>query len=117
MNDYETLGHISRVHKADGEVLNFYLPHYVVLNMRCRTNKLRAVFDASGPSDTILSLNNLQALGLTVQDDLFSIILRFRMHQIVVSANIEKISGKYWWSRSIVMIFIGCKNLNLCQLV
>lgn len=47
------------------------------------------MFDGSASS---LSLNDThtQMLGLTVQNDLFCILLRFRQHKHVISADIEK---------------------------
>jgi hypothetical protein len=48
------------------------------------------VFDASAKTTSGLSLNNTLLVGLTVQQDLFAIVLRFRLHNIVFTADIQK---------------------------
>lgn len=54
------------------------------------TTKLRVVFDASAKTDTGVSLNNTLLVGPIVQDDLFTILVRFRNHAIVLTADVEK---------------------------
>ena len=54
------------------------------------TTKTRVVFDGSGKSSTRLSLNNILQVGPTVQPDLYLIVLRFRLHQVCFTADIEK---------------------------
>lgn len=68
----------------------FYLPHHAVKKESSLTTKTRVVFDASAKSSSGLSLNDVLMRGPTVQDDLFSILLRFRKHKFVISADIEK---------------------------
>lgn len=70
--------------------VEYFMPHHGVLRESSLTTKLRVVFDASAPSSNGLSLNNIQFVGPVLQDDLFSILLRFRKHTFVVSADIAK---------------------------
>lgn len=47
-------------------------------------------FDDSAKSSTGISLNDMQQVGPTVQKDFLSILIRFRMYRVVLSADIEK---------------------------
>lgn len=67
----------------------FYLPHHAVMKEESLTTKLRVVFNASWKSTTEISLNDKLLIGPTVQDDLFSIVLRWK-HPYVILADIEK---------------------------
>ncbi|XP_076383917.1 uncharacterized protein LOC143261233 [Megalopta genalis] len=91
MNEYETLGHMSQVSDTyNASELNYYLPHHAVYKHSSTTTKLRVVFDGSAKSSSGLALNNTQLVGPTVQSDLFSILIRFRLHKYVLSADIAK---------------------------
>lgn len=48
------------------------------------------VFDASCKSNTGISLNECLSVGPTLQEDLFSILLRFRTFQYVITADIAQ---------------------------
>lgn len=54
------------------------------------TTKLRTVFDCSAVTSTGKSLNDIQHIGPTVQDDLLTILIRFRQYKFVVTSDIEK---------------------------
>jgi len=69
----------------------YYLPHHAVLRAESLTTKTRVVFDASAKTTSDKSLNDVLINGGVVQDDLVSILLRFRMHKFVMTADIEKI--------------------------
>jgi len=91
MNEYIDMGHMIEV--VDELAIpkpSFYLPHHAVLKSSSLTTKLRVVFDASATSSSGLSLNNVLKCGPTVQDDVFSIVIRFRKHQYVVTSDVEK---------------------------
>ena len=68
----------------------FYLPHHCVFKEDSTTTKLREVFDGSARSTTGVSINDALMVGPVVQDDLFSIIIRFRLYSIALSVDIEK---------------------------
>ncbi|XP_055588815.1 uncharacterized protein LOC129741136 [Uranotaenia lowii] len=69
----------------------YYLPHHAVLRPNSTTTKCRVVFDGSAKSSPSgLSLNNVLTVGPVVQNDLFSIMLRFRKHRYVLTADIAK---------------------------
>lgn len=87
MREYEALGHMSRIHSFD--VPNFFLPHHGVLR-ESTTTKLRVVFNASATTSSGKSLNDIQLPGPALQNDIFSILLRFRQHKYVACADVEK---------------------------
>lgn len=68
----------------------YFLPHHSVLKESSLTTKLRVVFDASAKTSSGYSLNDCLMVGPTIQDDLFSILIRFRTHKIALTADIEK---------------------------
>ena len=69
---------------------SFYLPHPCVFKDDSTTTELRVVFDGSAKTSTGKSLNDTLMVGPTVQDDLYSIILRFGVVPVALSAHIEK---------------------------
>ena len=56
--------------------------------------KTRVVFDGGVTTSNGLSLNVILKVGSTVKKDLYSIVLRFRTHQVCFTADIEK-TGTY----------------------
>ncbi|XP_072403050.1 uncharacterized protein [Diabrotica undecimpunctata] len=89
MREYQDLGHMSQV-ETSNHTTQFFLPHHRVLKEDSLTTKLRVVFDGSCSSSSGWSLNDIQMVGPTIQNDLFHILLRFRQHKYVVSADICK---------------------------
>lgn len=93
LSEYENLGHMTKINDESLELINpkYYLPHHSVIKETSSTTKVRVVFDASmktsfsGPS-----LNDVQCVGPTIQDDIFAILIRFRKHEFVISADIAK---------------------------
>lgn len=92
MQEYERLGHMTEdlPGQSSGPDVQFFLPHHGVIRESSLTTKLRTVFDASASTTSGLSLNDILMVGPTVQDDLLSILLRFRQHKYVISGDIEK---------------------------
>ncbi|XP_030763227.1 uncharacterized protein LOC115887855 [Sitophilus oryzae] len=66
------------------------MPHHCVVKNSSTTTKLRVVFDVSAKTSSEVSLNDVLKIGPTIQDDLLSIILRFRTHNYVITSDIEK---------------------------
>lgn len=89
--DYEKLGHMQKVDDKEAQKPSYYLPHHCVIKSDSSTTKVRVVFDASAATDNGTSLNELQSIAPTVQDDLFTLLIRFRTHQYIISADMEKI--------------------------
>lgn len=89
LSEYESLGHMTEC-KPVTSVPHYFIPHHGVLRESSTTTKLRVVFNASSPTTSGVSFNQIQMIGPTVQDDLLSILLRFRQHKYVVVADVEK---------------------------
>ncbi|XP_031341104.1 uncharacterized protein LOC116169216 [Photinus pyralis] len=108
IHEYIRLGHATKtdstnlgscilttVSTLDGEVNlssipYFYLPHHAVHKADSLTTKIRVVFDGSAKSTSKLSINDTQIVGPVLQEDLFSILLRFRQHKVALTGDCEK---------------------------
>jgi hypothetical protein len=91
IDEYQRLGLMSLSDpQKTFDNMSYYMPHHAVLKPESSTTKLRIVFDASATSSTGLSLNDTLKVGLTIQQELFEITLRFRKHQFAISAYIGK---------------------------
>ncbi|GFR04561.1 DUF1758 domain-containing protein, partial [Trichonephila clavata] len=87
--EYEDLGHMTQI-KVDGSGVAFYMPRHAVYRPEKSKAKLRIVFNGSSPSTSGKSLNSNQFNGGLVQEDLFSIMVRFRKHKYAFTTDIEK---------------------------
>lgn len=93
IEEYRTLGHMAEVDEAEcssSSLPTYFLPHHCVLRPESTTTKLRVVFDASCATDTGVSLNDCLMVGPVVQQDLFSIVLRFRWYRYAMVSDVEK---------------------------
>ncbi|XP_037812325.1 uncharacterized protein LOC119604046 [Lucilia sericata] len=88
MDEYKELNHMETT-PSDIKAA-YYMPHHAVLKPTSTTTKLRVVFDASCKSSNDLSLNDHLLVGPTIQNDLFTILLKFRKFEIGFSADVEK---------------------------
>ncbi|GIY15038.1 hypothetical protein CEXT_94701 [Caerostris extrusa] len=91
MEDYLKLVHMELIPENEIDVpanSSFYLPHHPVPNKS--GDKFRVVFDGSAKSSTGVSLNDKLMVGPQLQADLTTILIRFRMHKIAMTADIEK---------------------------
>lgn len=90
IDEYNNLGHMQRTHEyEESTVKRFYLPHHAVLCEDSPTTKLRVVFDASCKTSAGPSLNDALMVGPTVQEDIRSIIMRARKHQVMIVADVK----------------------------
>ncbi|XP_033245213.1 uncharacterized protein LOC117187188 [Drosophila miranda] len=96
MKEYEALGHMKEMHTKEIARSRYFIPHHCVMKPDSSTTKLRVVFDASAVTSSGKSLNDLMHKGPTVQSSIFSILLRFRMHKYVFTADIEKMYRQIW---------------------
>ncbi|GBP95433.1 hypothetical protein EVAR_68848_1 [Eumeta japonica] len=69
---------------------SFYLPHHAVVKPESRSTKVRVVFNASKKTSSGLSLNDVLYVGPTLQADLMSLILKWRLYKFVFNGDIEK---------------------------
>ncbi|GBM12575.1 hypothetical protein AVEN_78349-1 [Araneus ventricosus] len=89
IREYKVLGHMTEVKEAHEPEFSVYLPHHGVYNPLKSSTKLRVVFNGSAPTSNGVSLNQIQLNGGTVQQDLFSIMIRFRKHEFVFTADVR----------------------------
>jgi len=91
MKDYLEMGHMQEVRQESNiPKRSCYLPHHAVFKSSSLTTKTRIVFDASAKTSSGLSLNDVLMRGPKTQEDIFSILMRFRKYQYVISSDIEK---------------------------
>ncbi|XP_024890294.1 uncharacterized protein LOC112466438 [Temnothorax curvispinosus] len=91
MEEYIALGHMELINEqSPNEQGVYYIPHHCVFKQTTEGPKIRVVFNASCKTDTGFSLNDLMLVGPVVQQDLASILLRFRIHKVVLVADITK---------------------------
>lgn len=88
IKEYEELGHMQLT--TENERNCVYLPHHAVIRDDKDTSKLRVVFDASAKGSKGQSLNDTLLTGPVIQDDLPTLILRWRQHKIALISDIVK---------------------------
>ncbi|XP_014297839.2 uncharacterized protein LOC106693668 [Microplitis demolitor] len=88
--EYLDLGHMSLATESNVEDSDFYLPHHTVVKKDSPTTKTRVIFDGSAKTFSGISLNDALMVGPKLQDDLFILLIRYRSHTIVLTADIEK---------------------------
>ena len=91
MKEYEKLGNMEPVKSQEPKQPCYFLPHHAVFKETSTTTRSQVVFDESANTSDGLSLNHILQVGPTVQLDLYSIVLRFRTHQVCLTADITKI--------------------------
>jgi len=95
IQEYLDLHHTKEVRPTHNSA-SYYLPHHAVLKPERTTTKLRVVFNASSPSENVVSLNDILHAGPVLQSDLTIQILKWRYFRYVYSADIEKMYRQIW---------------------
>ncbi|XP_066590509.1 uncharacterized protein [Prorops nasuta] len=89
MHEYITLGHMKLINMiSEKNDQGYYMPHHCIT--KSNGQGFRVVFDASCPSASGVSLNDILVTGPVIQQDLLSILLRFRLPFYVITADIIK---------------------------
>nr|XP_021003491.2 uncharacterized protein LOC110283143 [Parasteatoda tepidariorum] len=89
INEYENLNHMEKVVDDVSPSLSYYMPHHGIFRPDKTSTKLRVVFNASTPTSTGQSLNDILLTG-EVRENVFDLIVRFRKHKIALTADIRK---------------------------
>lgn len=90
IDEYIALGHMRMIAEQSTDKPGvYYLPHHCVMKDTAKGSKI-GVFDASCKTDTGVSLNDIMMTGPVVQEDLISILMRFRTFKYVLVADIIK---------------------------
>ncbi|GFU95905.1 DUF1758 domain-containing protein [Trichonephila clavipes] len=87
MNEYELLGHMEEIKNETLDKINYYIPHHSVYKPEKTSTPMRVVFDASAKTTSGFSLNCILLNGGIIQQDLFSIVSRFRKQEYAFSAD------------------------------
>ncbi|XP_070068167.1 uncharacterized protein [Drosophila takahashii] len=95
MREYITTGHMSLINDVDKREPHFFIPHHCVLRPQSLTTKLRVVFDASAKSSSGVALNEILMVGPTIQQDLITTLLSFRLNRYALSGDISKMYRQF----------------------
>ncbi|XP_073952967.1 uncharacterized protein [Choristoneura fumiferana] len=94
IDEYRQLQHMKPADK--NSTVDCYLPHHGVKREESSTTSLRVVFNASSLTSSGNSLNDVMARGPNLQQDLQSLILKWRQYPIAFTADIEKVFRQIW---------------------
>lgn len=86
MSEYESMGHMVKVPRIDESKPHYYIPHHAV----GKEGKFRVVFNASNPTNSGTSFNDVQLVGGKLQNDLAVLVMRGRSHRIMLTADVIK---------------------------
>ncbi|XP_052752368.1 uncharacterized protein LOC128200991 [Galleria mellonella] len=96
MDDYFQSGHMEEVEPPSSNDGNFYyIPHHGVMRPDSATTPLRTVFDASAKDTTGRSLNDSLLPGPKLQKNIFDLLVRFRWHAVVFTADIKQMYRQF----------------------
>lgn len=91
LKEYLDLGHMREVNKNDSmKERAVYLPHHAVIRNDKSTTRVRVVFNASEKNSQGVSLNDTLMVGPTLQSDLRHTVMRWRLNEIAIVADIIK---------------------------
>ncbi|XP_036347034.1 uncharacterized protein LOC118756375 [Rhagoletis pomonella] len=88
MHELIEMGHMEAVTETENNA--YYMPHHPVIKESSVTMKLRVVFNASAKTTTGNSLNDALFIGPQLQQDLYSILMRFRTHRYAITADVAR---------------------------
>lgn len=91
IDEYISLGHMRKLGtQPDDNQASVFLPHHCVFKSSNQVSKIRVVFNASCKTDARLFLNDALKVRPIVQQDLISILIRFRFFIYVFTVDIIK---------------------------
>lgn len=90
MQEYLQNKHMEPVQNVPANNNSYYIPHHCVLKPESTTTKLRVVFDASAKLPNCKSLNDTLLTGPKLQQDIVTVLLHFRLHPFVFTADIKQ---------------------------
>lgn len=74
----------------DNRFEGYYIPHLPIVRVDKATTKVRMVMDASAKTDSGISLNDTLHTGENLQNDLFLILLDFRLFEIAFTSDLKQ---------------------------
>lgn len=91
MREYLNLDHTRPSVSYSCGQREFFLSYYGVVRQESSTTKLRVIFNGCQRTSLRISLNDCLHVGLKLQTDIATILMRWRRHPFVFAANIIKI--------------------------
>ncbi|XP_044585982.1 uncharacterized protein LOC123266020 [Cotesia glomerata] len=95
LQDYLKQNHMSPMVDNPLTSNGYYLPHHAVMKETSLTTKVRVVFDGSLKTSSGVSLNDVLYTGPTIQPDLFTILIRFCKHPIVITGDLKQMYRQF----------------------
>ena len=92
MREYENMRHMTRLTSQEIQQTKdpvYYIPHHGIWQKNDKDKKLRVVFNASRPTTSGWSLNDIQHTGPKLQTDIAIVVTRWRMQRIAFCADIK----------------------------
>ena len=111
IKDFIDQGHLRACDQEDSSDLSYYIAHHAVLKPESTSTPLRVVLDASAPSDTDISLNDILYSGPKLQADIFTLLLNFRLFKVAITSDIRQmyrqinITREHWKFQRILWRF------------
>lgn len=92
MLEYETLNHMEKLGEYPHAIPRnaYFFPHHGVLRENSTTTKLRVVFDGGNRKPPQTSINDELSSGPALQNELPTILTRWRRHRVGFTADLEK---------------------------
>lgn len=91
ITDYMKKGYLSEIPYSSAAIAEgYFIPHHAVIRPDKSSTKVRIVLNASAPTDTKLSLNELLHTGPNLQADLFALLLKFRYFKVAITADVQQ---------------------------
>lgn len=90
IDEYVELNHAEEIPNKEIENQAVYLCHHAVVRSDSESTPVRVVFDASCKGTNGVSLNDELFVGPVLQQDLRSIVIRWRMHAVCFVSDIKK---------------------------
>lgn len=90
LQEYLELNHMEPVSDPPVVGSSYYIPHHCVIKESSTTTRVRVVFDAGCPSSNGTALNNILLTGPKLHQDIVDILLKFRVHNVALLADIRQ---------------------------
>lgn len=93
IHEYIELGHASYVDITEYDLSRdavYFMPHHPVIRENAISTRLRTVFDGSMLTSNKISLNNILLNGPVVQNELFDVLLLFRLNKYFFTCDIRR---------------------------
>ena len=84
-----TVSRVGLVSEVSDEI-SYYLPHHGVHRPGHPTTPLRIVFNASAPTSSSYSLNDILFVGPKLHAEIFVVLIRFRLFRFVLTADAKR---------------------------